>query len=113
VSPSFFDSGAGEIERFIELLQVIDQKMWPRTVDRLHLADNSFLKIKSALAPPENFGHHRFTVERSENGMTYRAVLEVKLCAPTAGLESKPAATLAQTTHLQDFRRCELVQVAN
>src|SRR4051794_39780039 len=70
---------ADELERLVQLLQVIDQEVRPRPVDRLHLADDSFFKIKTSLPPAENFRNGRFALEDVEDGVPHRSLLQVNL----------------------------------
>jgi hypothetical protein len=50
-------SNTDEFERLIELLQIVDQEMRPRPVDRLFLADDSLFEIESALSPAKDFSY--------------------------------------------------------
>src|SRR5438128_1964523 len=87
--------------------------MRPRTVNRLRLADDPLLKIKPALTPSENLRHSRFSLKRTKNGVTHGAELQINLAVATAGFECKTPASLAQTTHLQNFCSRKLIQVAD
>src|SRR6267143_1990376 len=84
-----------ELERFIELLQVINEQVSPRAIDCLLLANDPFLKIEAPLTPPENLGHRRLAYNRTEYGMPHRALLEIDLAVPTTRLKSKASAPLA------------------
>ena len=80
---------------------------------RLHLADDSFFKIKPALAPAENLSDGGFAFERSKDRMPHRAMVQVNLAVSPARFEGKPAAALAQAAHLQNLGRGKLVEIAD
>src|ERR1700740_434403 len=87
--------------------------MCPGAVHALNLADDPLLKVEPALSPSEDFGHRRFSLERPKNCMSNRSMSQVNLAVSSARFESKPATSLSQTTHLQDFGRRELVEVSD
>src|SRR5205085_6035173 len=84
-----------QLERFVELLQVIDEQVCPRPVDRLLLADDSFFKIKTALSPAENLCHRGLAFDRTEHGMSHRTLLEIDLAVAATGFKSETPAPLA------------------
>src|SRR5205823_12121228 len=104
---------AGQFEGLVELLQIVDQQVRPGTIDRLQLADDSFLKIKPPLAPSKNFSHRRFAFERPINRVANRPMLQINLAVPAAGLEREASAALAQTAHLENFRSRKLIEISD
>src|SRR6266850_2583270 len=102
---------AHELEGLVQLLQIVDQEVSPWAVDCLDLADDSFLKIKTALPPAEDFRDRAFSFHRTKNSMAHRAMLKVNLAVSTPGFESETTASLTQTAHLQNLRSGELIQV--
>src|SRR3954469_13465588 len=87
--------------------------MRPRPVNRLHLADDPFLKIEPPLAPPENLRDGRLSLEHAKDGMPHRAVLKVNFAVAAPGLEGETPAPLAEATHLQNFGRGKLIEIAD
>jgi hypothetical protein len=104
---------ADEFQRFVELLQIVDQQMSPRPIDRLDLADDPFLEIETALPPPENLRYGCFTLERIKYGVSYRPLLQINFAVPATGLKCKASAALTQAAHLQDFRSGKLIEIAD
>src|SRR5205085_3373934 len=84
-----------QLECFVEFLQVIDKQVCPRPVDRLLLANDSFFKIETALSPAENLRHCCLAFDRTEHGMSHRALLEIDLAVTAAGLKGEAPAPLA------------------
>jgi len=68
-------------------LEVVDQQVRPKPVDRLNLTDNSLFEIEAALSPAEDFGNRRFAFQSPEDRMPDRAVLEENLAIPATGFE--------------------------
>src|SRR5438067_5612151 len=85
--------------------------MRPRPVYRLDLADDSFFKIKAALAPAENFRDRRFPFQRPVDRVPHRAVREVNLAVAAARFERETSAALAQAANLQNLGRRKLIQI--
>src|ERR1700686_4757495 len=87
--------------------------MRPRPIHALHLADDSFFKIKPALAPAENFCNRRLAFERPEDRVPDGAVREVNLAVAPARFKGKPPAPLPEAAHLQNLRGGKLIQIAD
>jgi hypothetical protein len=87
--------------------------MRPRSSDGLHLADDSFFKIESALPPPEDLSDRRLPFDRTVNGVSHQPMVKVNFAVPASRFESEAPASLAQAAHLQNLRRGEFVEVAN
>src|ERR687884_439261 len=68
---------ADEFEGLVQLLQIVDQKVCPWTIDRLHLTDDAFLEVEPALAPTENLRHSSFSLHLAEYRMPNRTVLKI------------------------------------
>src|SRR4051794_3263763 len=97
-----FSLDAGQLERFVELLQIIDQQVGPRPIHRLDLADDPFLEIETTLSPPKYFRDGSLPLELVKNGVTHRALLQVNFAIPASRFEGKASTPLPQTAHLQD-----------
>ncbi len=62
---------ADQLERFIELLQVINKQVSPWAIHSLLLANDSLFKIETALAPSEDLGHRGLANDRTEYRMSH------------------------------------------
>src|ERR1700730_195171 len=104
---------ADELERLIELLQVINEEMRPRPIHGLLLTNDAFLEIEAPLPPAENLCYGRLSYERTKDRMSHCSLLQIDFAIATPGLERETPASLAQTAHLQNFRRRELIQISD
>src|SRR3954453_18643351 len=84
---------------------------WP--VDRLDLADDALFKVKPPLAPAEDFRDCSFAFKTIEDGVADGALLEINFAVAAAGFKGETAATLTEATHLEDFSRRKLIQIAD
>ena len=57
---------AGQLESFVEFLQIIDQEMRPRPIHGLLLTNDSLFKVKASLSPAENLRDGGFPIERTK-----------------------------------------------
>src|SRR5437868_14757754 len=103
----------GDVERFVQFLQIIDQQVGPRPVDRMSVANQTFLKIETTLAPSKDFGNGRLALQAPIDGVSNGAVTKVNLTLAATGFESEPSGALAKVSHLQNLGSGKVVKVGN
>src|SRR3954463_8498973 len=104
---------ADEFQRLVQLLQIVDEQVRPRSIHRLLLADDSFLKIEPALPPPENLRNCRLAVQRAVHRVANGPLLQIDFADSAGRFKSEPAAALAQTAHLKYLGSRKLIQITN
>src|SRR5205085_1767746 len=103
----------GDVEGFVEFLQIINQQVGPRSVDRMSVADQTFFEIEATLAPSKNFGDGRLAFQATINGVSNRAVMKVNLTFAATRFEGKAPGALAKAGHLQNLGGGKLIEIAN